>query len=122
MLQKALKVLVTIPWLLLIFALIITWDVKTRFGINGILIPYLILLLSLFVFNDVPPLFRHIHHGLVVPTLLISLATSYFFIFHGGEQSGVGAYLVTYGAIAGYLVFISLFLIVLTIRKYRGVS
>jgi len=122
MLQKTAHVLASLLWLFLIIILAITWDVKIRFGINGILLPYLILSLSPYVFNRTPALFRRIHHYLVFPALFISLGLSYYFLFHGGEQGGVGVYLVTYGVIAGYYIFISLFLIALAIRKFRSKS
>lgn len=116
--HKVPRILATVLWLFLVIMLAIVWSVKIRFGINGIVLPYLILGLSLYVFNHTPTLFRRIHHWLVFPTLFISLGLSYYFIFHGGEQGGVGAYLVTYGAIAGYYIFISLFLLALTIRYF----
>ncbi len=118
MLQKSLRILATVLWLFLIIMLALIWLVKVRFGINGIVIPYLILLLSLYVFNRTPPIFRRIHHWFTLPTLLISCSVSYYFAFHGGEQGGVGAYLLTYGAIAAYLIFISLFLLALAIRHF----
>jgi len=122
MLQKTAHILATVLWLFLVVTLAIVWSVKIRFGINGILLPYLILALSPYVFNRTPPLFRRIHHWLIFPTFFVSLTLSYYFIFHGGEQGGVGAYLVTYGAIAGYTIFISFFLLALAIRKFRSKS
>ncbi|MFW5427321.1 MAG: hypothetical protein ACKE8R_08730 [Methylophagaceae bacterium] len=120
MIQKALPILATVLWLSLIIMLALVWRIKIRFGINGIVIPYLILLLSLYVFNCTPPIFRRIHHWFTLPTLLISCSVSYYFAFHGGEQGGVGAYLLSYGAIAAYLIFISLFLFALGIRMFWG--
>jgi len=122
MLQKTAHILATVLWLFLALSLAIIWSVKIRLGINGILLPYLILSLSPYVFNRTPTLFRRIHHCLVFPTLFISLGLSYYFIFHGGEQGGVGAYLVTYGVIAGYYIFICLFLLALAIRQFRSKS
>jgi len=119
MLQKTLRFSATILWLFLIIILALIWRVKIRFAVNGIVIPYFILLLSLYVFNRTPSLFRRIHHWFVLPVLLISSTISYYFIFHGGEQGGVGAYLLTYSAIATYFIFISLFLFALAIRTLR---
>ena len=118
MITKIAHALASVLWLFLVIILAIVWSVKIRFGINGILLPYLILSLSPYVFNRTPTIFRRIHHWLVFPTLFISLGLSYYFIFHGGEQGGVGAYLVTYGVMAGYYIFISLFLLALTIRYF----
>lgn len=122
MIQKIAAVLATVLWLFLIIILALIWRIKIRFAINGIVLPYLILILSLYVFNRTPTIFRRIHHWIVLPTLLIALTCSYYFIFHGGEQGGVGAYLVTYGTIAAYIVFISLFLLALAIRKFWSTS
>ena len=116
--KKTIPILATLLWLFLVITFAIVWRVKIRFGINGIVIPYLILLLSLYVFNRTPTLFRRLHHYLVLPTLLITLCGSYYFIFHGGEQGGVGAYLLTYGAIAAYYIFIGVFLFALAIRTF----
>lgn len=98
--------------------LALVWWGKVRFAVSGMVIPYLILILSFYVFNRTPIVFRRIHHWFTLPALLVSLSGSYYFAFHGGEQGGVGAYLLTYGAIATYLIFISLFLLALTIRYF----
>ena len=118
MFQKSLRILATVLWLFLIIILALIWRVKVRFAANGMVIPYLILILSFYVFNRTPTVFRRIHHWFTLPALLISLSGSYYFAFYGGEQGGVGAYLLTYGAIASYLIFISLFLLALTIRHF----
>lgn len=116
--HKVPRILASVLWLFLVIILAIVWSVKIRFGVNGILLPYLILSLSPYVFNRTPIVYRRIHHWLVFLSLFISLGLSYYFIFHGGEQGGVGAYLVTYGVIAGYYIFISLFLLALIMRYF----
>jgi len=122
MLSKIAHFLASALWLFLIIILAIVWDVKVRLGLNGILLPYLILSLSPYVFNRTPTLFRRIHHWLVFPAWFISLTLSYSFIFHGGEEGGINAYILTYSVTAGYYIFISLFLFALAIRKFRSKS
>lgn len=116
--QRFLRFLASVIWLFLIIILALIWQGEVRFTLHSMAIPYLILLLSLYVFNRTPIVFRRTHHCFVLPTLLISSTVSYYFTFHGGEQSGVGAYLLTSGAIVSYLIFISLFLLALTIRHF----
>lgn len=79
--------------------------------------PYLVLVLSLYVFNRTPSQFRIIHHSFILLTFILSIGFSYNFIFHGGEQGGVGTYILTYGVAVTYLCFISLFLLALAIKK-----
>ncbi|RKZ82430.1 MAG: hypothetical protein DRQ39_10730 [Gammaproteobacteria bacterium] len=119
MFQKIVHISATILWLCLIVILALIWRIKIRFGVNGIVIPYLILFLSLYVFNRTPSIFRRIHHGFISPVLLISLSVSYYFVFHGGDQGSVGAYLLTYSVIATYLVFISMFLLALGLYHFH---
>jgi hypothetical protein len=116
--KKTIPILATVLWLFLIIILALIWRVKVRFAANGMVIPYLILILSFYVFNRTPTVFRQIHHWFTLSVLLISLSGSYYFAFHGGEQGGVGAYLLTYGSIATYLIFISLFLLALASRYF----
>lgn len=118
--QKALPILATVLWLFLIIILGLVWLIKIHIGIMSVALPYLILLLSLYVFNRTSPIFRRVHHGFTLPILLISCSVSYYFAFHGGEQGGVGAYLFTYGAIATYFIFISLFLLALAFNRFWG--
>lgn len=116
--KKIIAISATVLWLFLIIILALLWWGEIHFSITSLILPYLILMLSLYVFNRTPTMFRRIHHWLTLPTLLISLSVSYYFAFHGGEQGGVGAYLLTYSAIATYLIFISLFLLALASRKF----
>jgi len=122
MLPKTLAISATILWLMLIIILALIWWGLIPTTMSAMVIPYLILLLSVYVFNRTPSLFRRIHHWFVWPTLLLTLGFSYNFAFHGGEQGGVGAYLLTYSVFAAYLIFISLFLSALAIRKFRSKS
>jgi hypothetical protein len=63
-----------------------------------------------------------IHHSFVLLLFFISVAFVYKFTFHGGEQGGVAAYLLTYSVGAAYLCFISLFVFTLVIKKIKGAA
>lgn len=118
--QPVLPALATLLWLALIILLLILWDVKVRFGLRGILLPYLILFLSPYVFNRVAPHFRRVHHFVLFPSLFISLAFSYYATHHYDDN--IMVMLISYGTIAGYLIFISLFLSALALRYFRRPS
>ena len=123
-----LKKTILILWLVLMLTMAIgSWlIVNNRVSFSYFILmfslglPYLILVLSLYVFNQTRPPYRIIHHSFVLLTLFISLGFVYKFTFHGGEQGGVGAYLLIYSVGAAYLCFISLFLFALSIKKIRG--
>lgn len=115
-------------WLVLLIAMpVSSWLIvnnKINFTypllISSLSLPYLVLLLSLYIFDRTPSSYRIAHHSFALLTLFISLGFVYKFTFHGGEQGGVGAYLLIYSVGAAYLCFISLFLFALSIKKIRG--
>ncbi len=121
---NVLKTILLILWLVLLITMpTSSWlivnnkiNVTYRLLTASLSLPYLIMLLSLYVFNRIPSPFRMIHHSFILLLFFISLAFVYKFTFHGGEQGGVGAYLLIYSVGAAYLCFISLFLFALVIK------
>jgi len=127
--QKILGNIIKSLWLLLSLAMVIGFVMVMTNTLNithsmpallfSVVLPYLVLVLSLYVFNRTPSPFRVIHHGFILAILFVSLALVYKFTFHGGEQGGVGTLLLIYGVGATYLCFISLFLFSLWVYHLR---
>jgi len=92
------------------------WIVQLPLGIVSLLLPFTTMVLSFRVFHSSPKSFRHIHHGFVGTSFLLSLFFVIRFLFYSGEQGAISAFLLLYAVGFGYLAFIALFSLLLTLH------
>lgn len=109
-------VLIRSLWLAMSLLMAVAWIVQLPLSHFGLLLPYATMLLSLRVFNASPKPFRYLHHSFVISAIVISLFFVIKFSFYGGDQGGIAAFLLIYGVGFGYLIFIALFALLLTLH------
>ena len=99
-------------WGILALLYLVLWYTSLPTHLYQLFLPLVLMLSSFFAFHHLSPPFRAIHHICVSLMLLAVVGTAYYFAFHGGDQGGVGAYLVLWYSGLGYLGLLALLLII----------
>lgn len=109
MLARAMR----IAWLGAVALFVVIWVSRLHIWFLEAWLPLVMMLLSLAAFNKVPGGFRLTHHIFVPLLFLGTIAGAMAFAFYGGDQGGIGSYLLLYYSGVVYLCFIVALLCVL---------